>query len=401
MFYAPNSLFKNKIKALALLTFSAFLVSSQGAALAAEPSQKEAGAKPVMPQQPAPKVYAIQVAPQNIPELAEAMGRVVAKDLAEIRPQVTGIVLSKNFVEGSRVEKNQVLYQIDDESYRAAYESALASVSAAKSTLENAKLTVKRNQRIVKINAISEQDVDNSIAAQNTAEAQVLVAQATLKNAEINLERTQIRSPIGGVIGRSFVMPGALVTANQASALALVQDLNQVYVDFSVPSSVALKLQSTFQMTQQWAPVTLKSKASDAKVAGQIILIEQAVNAAKDTVVVRVAFDNVNAQLLPGLFVRGEFQLGEREQVILVPPQALSRDSVGHAKVMLVGADNKAMPQPVTEAGLYEGQWVITQGLKSGDSVITKGLQTLRPGSMVQVEIEAAAAAKPKDEVGS
>ena len=197
-------------------------------------------------------------------------------------------------------------------------------------------------------------------------------------------------------------MPGALVTANQAGALALVQDLNQVYVDFSVPSAVASKLQSTFQMTQQWAPVTLKSKTSDAKVSGQIILIEQAVDAAKDTVVVRVAFDNAHLKLLPGLFVRGEFQLGEKEQVILLPPQALSRDSAGQAKVMLVGADHKAKPQAVTEAGFFQGQWVITQGLKEGDWVITKGLQTLRPGTVVQVEMEpAAAVAKPKNEVGA
>ncbi|MBN2866684.1 MAG: efflux RND transporter periplasmic adaptor subunit [Thiotrichales bacterium] len=368
------------------LLFSGMLLAGFSSQVMAANTTEQSSSKPAQPAKPLPRVSVLSVTPQTVPVISEVMGRVTAKNLSEIRPQVTGILLSKHFEEGTFVAKGQLLYQIDDERYRADYESALASVAAAKSTLENAKLTVQRNQRIVKINAISEQDVDNSIAAKNTAEAQVLVAQAALKNAQINLDRTQIRAPISGVIGRSLLMPGALVSANQSEALALVQDLDEVYVDYAVPSSVALVLQQTFNNTKTWPEVRLTlSNGQDYSTKGKVVMLDNLVNPLRDTVIVRVAFQNPQQQLLPGLFVKGSFKVGEQANVVLIPALALSRDTQGNALVMTLGDDHKVVPRPVTEDGLYQGQWRVTQGLNPGDQVITKGLQYIRPGAQVQI----------------
>lgn len=376
-----NSRFQRKSLLSALVLSGFMLVGLSPSAIAADSASKAPPSKPL------PKVSVMQVEPETIPVFASVMGRVEAKDLAEIRPQVTGIVLSRHFEEGALVKKGQLLYQIDDASYQASYDSAVASVSSAKSTLENAMLIVKRNKRIVKISAISEQDVDNSIAVQNAAEAQVLVAQAALKNAKINLERTQIRAPITGIIGRSLVMPGALVTANQIDNLALVQDLGELYVDYAVPSHIAITLAQAYAATKVWPDVHLVlGKDRVYSSPGQILMLDKTVNPQRDTVVVRVAFKNAESQLLPGLFVKGHFKISEQENVVLIPPSSLTRDSFGNPMVMVLGAENKVTPRPITEDGLFKGKWRVTQGLNKGDQVIIKGLQFVRPGSQVQVD---------------
>lgn len=376
-----NSPFQRKNLLSALILSGFMMVGFTPQTMAADSAAKAPPSKPL------PKVSVMEVVPETLPIFASVMGRVEAKDLAEIRPQVTGIILSRHFEEGAFVEKGQLLYQIDDASYQATYDSAVASVSSAKSTLENAKLIVKRNKRIVKINAISEQDVDNSIAAENAAEAQVLVAQAALKSAKINLERTKIRSPISGIIGRSLVMPGALVTANQVESLALVQDLDELYVDYAVPSHIAISLGQAYAATKTWPAVNLVLPSGKVYSSpGQILMLDKTVNPQRDTVVVRVAFENAKSQLLPGLFVKGDFKIGEQENVVLIPPASLTRDSFGNPMVMVLGGENKVTPRPITEDGLFKGQWRVVEGLNKGDQLIIKGLQFVRPGSQVQVD---------------
>ncbi len=337
---------------------------------------------------PLPKVAIIIAKPQSIPNLIHLTGRANASMIAEIRPQVTGIIQQKLFTEGSWVKADQSLYQIDSASYQAEYESALAEVNRAQSVLNNAQLTTKRNKQVVKINAISAQDVDNSIAAEAVAKASVIASKAALKFAKIKLDRTLIDSPISGKIGRSFVTQGSLVTEGQTDPLATVQTMDPMYVDFALPASKMASLQQVMSQSDDRLKVDITlDDGSLYPHQGSVKFSEFVVDTETDSVVLRAMFSNPDFSLLPGLFVRGQLVLGKRKKVFLMPSTALMRNAKGGAMVMVLSADHIVGVKPVVESGLFEGQWVITAGLNAGDQVITKGVQYVRPGAKADIEV--------------
>lgn len=337
---------------------------------------------------PLPKVAVIIAKPQSIPNLIHLTGRAKASLVAEIRPQVTGIIEQKLFTEGSWVKADKSLYQIDSASYQAEYESALAQVNRAQSVLNNARLTTKRNKQVIKIDAISAQDVDDAIVAEAVAKANVIASKAALKFAKIKLDRTVIDSPISGKIGRSLVTQGSLVTESQANPLAIVQTMDPMYVDFALPASKMESLQQVMSQSDNRLKVDITlDDGSLYPHQGSVKFSEFMVDRETDSVVLRASFSNPDFSLLPGLFVRGQLVLGDRKKVFLMPSTTLIRNAKGGAMVMVLSADHIVGVKPVVESGLFEGQWVITAGLSAGDQVITKGLQYVRPGAKADIEV--------------
>lgn len=334
-----------------------------------------------------PKVTVLTVEPQSIPNIVSLTGRVEASVVAEIRPQVTGIIQQKHFTEGAMVEVGQSLYQIDSDSYQAEYDSAVAEVNRAKSVLKNAGLITQRNKKVVKINAISEQEVDNSIAAEREARASLIASEAALKSAKIRLDRTLIVSPIAGKIGRSFITQGALVSENQATALARVQTLSSMYVDFAMPAHEMSALKEAVANASEALSVDISTDSGRAYPhSGSIRFSEFMVDRATDSVVLRAEFPNPDLDLLPGQFVRGTLSVGEKRDVTLLPAGAVIRGPKGDAMVMVLGEDQTVGIKPVVESGLYQDQWVISSGLTAGEQVIIKGLQFIRPGAKAAID---------------
>jgi len=296
---------------------------------------------------------------------------------------VEGIITQRLFKEGSFVNKGETLYQLDAASYQALYESAKAAVEKSKALLTNAQIKVTRNERLVKINAVSEQVLDDAKALLREAKANSQANQAALKTAAIQLERTQIKAPISGRIGRSTVTKGALVTTNQAQSLATIQQLDPIYVDFSVTANQALPLRKALaneQVNIADYPVRLKLPQQPYPSTGTILLSEFQVNPATDAVILRTQFQNPDTLILPGMFMQGQVTTGILEQVALIPTLSLQRNALGQPFVMVLTPDNTVAVKPVKEAGLYQQSWIITDGLAPGDQVIVKGLQFIRPG---------------------
>jgi membrane fusion protein (multidrug efflux system) len=347
-------------------------------------SQEEASS--AGPGQQPPSVSVVTMTPTSVPRQLDMTGRTRAHTVAEIRPQVEGIIEARLFTEGATVAKDDVLYQIDDASYQAIYENASAAVAQSEAVLTNAQLKVKRNRRLVRIDAVSEQVLDDALAAEREALANLAANKAALKSARINLERTQIKAPINGVIGRSTITEGALVSANQAQALAKLQQLDPIYVDFSVPSAKAMALKAHLQAAESSMPVTLLLNGAETYPhPGEIILSEFEVDPTTDSVVIRAQFANPDHHLLPGMFVHGRIQNGSSDNRFLIPAVALQRDPVGKPFVYVLGDDNTVQARPVTPTRLHQQSWVIKNGLNDGDRVITEGLQMLRPGMPVKL----------------
>lgn len=344
-----------------------------------------------------PQVGILAVEESTVPKTFSITGRAEAYAIAEIRPQVEGIITERLFKEGSLVQKGDVLYQLDDASYQALYENAKAAIARSKALLTNAQIKVSRNERLVRINAVSEQVLDDAKASLREAKANLEANQAALKTAAINLERTQIKAPISGRIGRSTVTKGALVTTNQANSLATIQQLDPIYVDFSVPSNYAIILRKAMaknngqDLAQHEARIVFDD-GTEYEHTGKIRLSEFEVNRSTDAIILRTEFPNPDAVLLPGMFLHGKVITGYQNGVFLVPTLALQRDAVGNAFVMTLNSEDIVTVTPVKAQDLYEDKWVITEGLKAGDRVMTKGLQYIRPG--VKANIMGAAPAK-------
>lgn len=373
------------------MTIKGLLLTSLAITLSACEDKGSPQQKPDQPPKTAmrlPQVGVISIEMTQVPNQLAITGRAQASATAEIRPQVEGIITERLFKEGSLVKKGDILYQLDDASYQALYESAKAAVEKAKALLTNAQIKVTRNERLVKINAVSEQVLDDAKALLREAKANSASTQAALKTAAIQLERTQIKAPISGRIGRSTVTKGALVTTNQAQSLATIQQLNPIYVDFSVTASQALPLRKALSnpnvdLTDY--PVFLKLDPPAAPMTGQILLSEFQVNPATDAVILRTQFENPETLILPGMFIKGDVTTGQLDQVALIPTLSLQRNALGHPFVMVLTADGTVAVKPVKEAGLYQKNWIITDGLAPGDQVIVKGLQFIRPGMKAAV----------------
>ena len=342
---------------------------------------------------PAPVVTVMAVQSALVPLVTELPGRTTPYLIAELRPQVGGIVQQRAFTEGSEVRAGQLLYRIDAAPYQAAYDSAKANLARAEANLQVAKVTAERYAGLVSIQAVSKQANDDAQAALQLAQADISAAKAALDKTRIDLDHTQVKSPISGRIGRSSVTQGALVTANQAEALATVQQLDPIYVDLTQSSADMLRIRrdlaaGTLQRnTNKAVPVTLTLEdGSEYGSEGSLAFSEVTVDESTGSVTLRAKFPNPKGVLLPGMYVRARLPQGVRSEAILVPHAALTRDPRGNALVMVVDAESKVQARPVKVVQSLDSQWVVTDGLQPGERIIVEGLQKVRPGAAVQAE---------------
>lgn len=374
------------------LSRSAVALAFSALFLAACSGGKEQGAAPgAAAQQQAPAVTVMTLKSEPVPLVAELPGRTTPYLIAELRPQVGGILTERAFTEGSEVKAGQVLYRIDPAPYQAAYDSAKAALARAEANAQVARIKAERHAGLVKIEAVSKQANDDAQAGLKQAQAEVAAARAALDKAKIDLDYTRLKSPIAGRIGRSTVTAGALVTANQAQALATVQQLDPIYVDLTQSSAEMLRLRNEIASgrvktgARGEVPVTLiLEDGSEYAAEGRLALSEVTVDEGTGSVTLRAQFPNADGVLLPGMYVRARLPQGTRSDAILVPHKALSRDPRGNALVMAVNADNVVESRPVQVAQSLGDSWVVTGGVKAGERIIVEGLQKARPGAPVQ-----------------
>lgn len=338
-----------------------------------------------------PEVGVVTVQPQRVALTTELSGRTAPHLIAEVRPQVGGIILKRLFTEGSDVKAGQVLYQIDPATYQAAFASARASQSRAEANLNSVRLKAGRYSDLIKINAVSQQDNDDAQAALQQAQADVASTKAAVETARINLAYTKVTAPISGRIGRSTVTAGALVTANQPTALATIQQLSQIYVDVTQSTSEMLRLKQNLasgllkHSGADQARVKLKlENGSDYPLPGTLKFSEVTVDQSTGSITLRAIFPNPKQVLLPGMFVRAILEEGVSEQAILVPQRGVTRDPSGNAMVMVVGAEEKVEPRVIKAVRTVGDKWLVSEGLKAGDRVIVEGIQRVRPGTPVK-----------------
>lgn len=337
----------------------------------------------------------------------ELPGRVAPSLVAEVRPQVSGIVKRRLFTEGTLVKAGQPLYQLDDATYRADANSALASLKRAQATLKSAQLTASRSAELAKIEAVSAQDNENAIATLHQAEADVGVAKAAVDSRKVVLDHARIESPISGRIGKSSVTQGALVTAAQATPLATVQQTDPVHVDLTQSASELLRLRKELAagtLTQSDdVPVTiLLEDGTPYSHPGKLDFSEISVDPGTGSFALRVTVRNPDHILMPGMYVRASIGSGERSNGLLVPQQGITRDPKGNTTALVV-KDGKVELRPVQVSRTIGNKWLVEGGLAAGDQVIVEGLQKVQPGMAVTVsEAEASAAdATPQDVASS
>jgi membrane fusion protein (multidrug efflux system) len=340
------------------------------------------------------------VKPENVSLTTELSGRTVPQQIAEVRPQVNGIILKRLFTEGSDVKAGQVLYQIDAAAFEAVYASAKAVQARVEASLVSLRLTEGRYRDLVKIKAVSQQDYDNAYAGLKQGEADLAVAKAAVESARINLAYTKITAPISGRIGRSSVTGGALVTANQQAALATIQQLDSIYVDVTQSTSDMLRLKQSLAKgilkKSGSAPVKLILEDGSAyPLAGTLKFSEVTVDQSTGSVTLRAVFPNPKQELLPGMFVRAIVVEGVNESAVLIPQRGVTRTPKGDAMVMTVGAEEKVEPRPIKVVRTVGDSWLVSDGLKTGDRVILEGLQKARPGTPVKAVPFGSAPAAP------
>ncbi len=349
---------------------------------------------------PPPPVGVVTVQPQAVPMVAELPGRTTPYAIAEVRPQVTGIIAKRAFAEGSEVKAGALLYQIAPATYASALESAKASLARADANREVAQVRAARHADLVKIDAVSKQANDDAQAGLKQAAAEVAAARAAADKAGIDLEFTRVSAPISGRIGRSTVTAGALVTANQATALATIQQLDPIYVDLTQSSTELLRLRRDLEAGRlqrlRDATVPVRLALEDGSVysgEGKLAFSEVTVDPGTGSVTLRAVFPNPRGELLPGMYVRARLTQGVRKDAIVVPHAAVAHDPRGKAIVMIVNAENKVEARSVELAESLGDSWVVSQGLAAGDRVIVEGLQKIRPGMAVQAQPAGAAPA--------
>lgn len=330
----------------------------------------------------------VVVQPSNVPMVTELSGRVTAFQTSEVRPQVAGIVQRRMFTEGSIVRAGQTLYQIDPSLYQAQASEAQANLQSARANAEAARVRADRYRPLAKMEAVSQQDYTDAAAQARQATAAVAQSSAQLRTAQINLRFTRVPAPITGRIGRSLVTEGALVTANQADPLAVIQRLDPIFVDIQQSSADMLALRKALAkggLVPASAVVRLKLEdGSEFGQTGTVEFAEVMVNENTGTVTLRARFPNPQGILLPGMFVRASFAQAIDTQAFLVPQAGLSRDPRGNATVYVVGPGNRAVARTVVAARTLGADWVVTQGLAPGDKVIVQGTANLRPDAEIR-----------------
>jgi len=342
-----------------------------------------------------PQVVVMEAAPQRVVLSTELPGRVSAYRRAEVRPQVGGILKDRLFVEGSAVEAGQALYKIDPATYEAALDSAKAALAKAEARLAPARLKVNRYRSLFGIKAVSRQELEDAQTSFDEAKADVAVCRVAVRTASIHLAYTDVTAPIAGRIGKSSVTQGALVTANQAAPLAVIQQLDPVYVDVTQSSLDLLRLRERLasgrlsHAGEARAAVRLRlENGSEYPLDGALQFADITVDESTGMVSLRAVFPNPDGVLLPGMYVRARLNEGVDEKALLVPQLAVARDARGQASVFVVGADGKAERRAVEATEMAGNCWNVTAGLSPGDKVVIEGFQKLRHGMPVQVSGE-------------
>jgi membrane fusion protein (multidrug efflux system) len=339
---------------------------------------------------PPATVGVVTVQPADVPLVTELPGRLEAWRVAQVRARVPGIVARRLFTEGSEVKAGQPLFQLDDAAYRASLASAEAAVARADAAVAQAQAQLQRNQPLAEAKAISAQEWLQTQTTLKAAQADAATARAALQSARINLDYAAIKAPIGGRIGRALVTEGALVGQGDATQLALIQQTSTLYVNFTQSAAEVLRLRKALDSGKLQRAAG--SSAAEVRVVlddgttyplpGKLLFTDPAVDAATGQVSLRAELPNPQGLLLPGLFVKVRLVQATSAQAIRLPQQAVTRGQRGDS-VLVVGADNKPVPRPITVAGSLGQDWVVTSGLAAGDRVIVDGVQKMMPGAPV------------------
>ncbi|MFM0223374.1 efflux RND transporter periplasmic adaptor subunit [Paraburkholderia dipogonis] len=349
------------------------------------------GPKQSAPPPQTPEVGVVTVQPTAVPVVTELPGRTSAFLVAQVRARVDGIVLRREFTEGSQVKAGQRLYKIDPAPYIATLNNAKATLAKAQANLASVTAQANRYKVLVAANAVSKQDYDNAVASQGQAVADVASGKAAVDTAQINLGYTDVISPVSGQVGISQVTPGAYVQASAATLMATVQTLDPVYVDLTQSSLDGLKLRRDMQEGR------LKTTGPDAaKVSliledgrtysekGKLQFTDVTVDQGTGSVTVRAIFKNADKVLLPGMFVRARIEEGVNENALVVPQVGVTHDQKGQPTALVVGNDNKVVLRQLVTSGTYGSNWVVESGLNPGDRVIVQGTDKAKPGTQVK-----------------
>lgn len=346
---------------------------------------------------PATEVSYINVTSSTHKIDTKLQGRVTASMVAEVRPQVSGIIQKRLFTEGQMVEQGQTLYQIDPETYEAAYNEAKATLNSAKAVVATAKLKDERYANLLKIEGVSQQDADDAHAAHLEAKANIEMYEAALETARIDLEYTKVLAPITGRIGISTITQGALVTAQQDTALATIRTLDPIYVDMTKSSKALLKLRKLMResdIKEGTTDVSLTLEdGSDYELTGELKMQEVAVDASTGAVTLRAEFPNPDGLLLPGMFVRATVSEAVDENAILVPQQGIYHEATGEAYAYVINQDNQVEKRTVETINAVGNKWLLDNGLSVNEKLLVEGSGKVGPGSTVtpvQVEMNSA-----------
>jgi len=349
------------------------------------------GPKQSAPPPQTPEVGVVTVQPTAVPVVTELPGRTSAFLVAQVRARVDGIVLRREFTEGSQVKAGQRLYKIDPAPYIATLNNAKAALAKAQANLASTTAQANRYKVLVAANAVSKQDYDNAVAAQGQAAADVAAGKAAVDTAQINLGYTDVTSPVTGQIGVSQVTPGAYVQASAATLMATVQQLDPVYVDLTQSSLDGLKLRREMQEGRLKTSGPEAARVSlileDGRTyseKGKLQFTDVTVDQGTGSVTVRAIFKNADKVLLPGMFVRAKIEEGVNENALLVPQIGVTHDQKGQPTALVVGQDNKVSLHQLVTTGTYGSNWVVESGLNPGDRVIVQGTEKVRPGAPVK-----------------
>lgn len=345
-----------------------------------------------LPPPPVPEVATVTIQPQKIVLATELPGRTSAFRVAEIRPQVSGLIQKRLFTEGSDVTAGQVLYQIDPATFQAALDNAQAALGRAEANLSKIRLRAERYKALLADKAVSQQDYDDATAALQQVKADIDYWKAALKTARINLDYTRITAPISGRIGKSSVTEGAIVTAYQPVALATIQQLDPIYVDVSQSTTELLRLKRRLEegrLTQNGKNHSnvriILEDGTTYPLEGTLQFRDVTVDPTTGSVILRVVVPNPDVILLPRMFVRAVVQEGVNEHAILILQQAVSRDPKGRPFALIVNSERKVELRMLTLDRAIEHKWLVSSGLAPGDQVIVEGIQKVRPGASVKV----------------
>ncbi len=343
---------------------------------------------------PPAEVGVVTVTPQAVGLTTELPGRLEASRVAQVRARAAGILLRRQFKEGGDVKAGQVLFQIDSAPYRATQASAQATLARAEANLTQASAQAERYKPLLEANAVSKQDYVNAVAAQKAAEADVAAGKAAVTTAQINLGYATVTSPIAGRIGRALVTEGALVGQGEATQLAVVQQINPMYVNFTQSTTDVLRLRKAVESgrfkrvdatkgTEGASVRVVLEDGSEYDQPGKLLFSDLTVDATSGQITLRAEVPNPKGLLLPGMYVRVRLEQAEASDGITLPQQAVTRGSAGDS-VLVVGADGKVSPRPVKIGSAQGGQWVVLDGLKAGEQVMVDGFQKLRGNAPVK-----------------